>query len=126
MANESAPLFRPGRDITGLTTGAVTGKTFLTVSADVDATTGMIKVNTAGAGVKALGVATCDAASGATVSIQRGGVLQVTAGAAITAGAEVEVGASGRAITLASGKAVGLAVKTASGAGVDTFIAVYE
>ncbi|MFD4457692.1 capsid cement protein [Nocardia sp. NPDC058480] len=126
MANESAPLFRPGRDITVLTTAAVTGKTFVNVSADMDTTTGLIKVATAAAGAKALGVAVQDAASGATVAIMRGGVLQVTAGAAITAGAEVEVGASGRAITLASGKAVGQAVKAASGAGVDTFIAVYE
>lgn len=126
MANEASPLFRPGRDITGLTTGAVTGKTFVAVSADVDATTGMIKVNTASAGAKALGVASRDAASGTTLAIQRGGVLQVTAGAAITAGAQVEVGASGRAITLASGIPVGYAVKSASGAGVDTFIAFYE
>ncbi|WP_280317292.1 capsid cement protein [Nocardia wallacei] len=125
MANESRPLFRPGKDITALTTGAVTGKTFVDISATVDATTGMLKVATAAAGAKALGVAAFDAASGTTVAILRGGVVEVTAGAAITAGAEVEVNASGRAIALASGKAVGKAVQSASANGDTVFVALY-
>lgn len=125
MANECTPLFRPGRDITVLTTAAVTGKTFVDVSATRDATTGLIKVATAAAGTKALGVAAYDIASGATGPILRGGILPVTAGGAITAGAEVEVGASGRAITLASGKAVGKAVETGTN-GNDVLIAFYE
>ena len=29
MANECVPLYRPGQDITAVTTGAVTGKTFV-------------------------------------------------------------------------------------------------
>lgn len=110
MANESTPLFRPGRDITGLTTGAVTGKTFVDVSATRGAD-GMIKVATAAAGAKALGVAKYDAASGALVGILLGGVVPVTAGGTIAFGAEVEVGSAGKAITLASGKAVGKAVE---------------
>lgn len=110
MANESTPLFRPGRDITGLTTGAVTGKTFVDVSATRGAD-GMIKVATAAAGAKALGVAKYDAASGALVGILLGGVVPVTAGGVIAFGAEVEVGSAGKAITLASGKAVGKAVE---------------
>ncbi|MFF0546944.1 DUF2190 family protein [Nocardia thailandica] len=125
MANECTPLFRPGRDITVLTTAGVTGKTFVDVSATRDATTGLIKVATAAAGVKALGVAVRDAASGATVAILRGGIVPVTAGGAITAGAEVEVGSSGRVITLASGNAVGKAVETGTN-GADVLIAVYE
>lgn len=110
MANESTPLFRPGRDITGLTTGTVTGKTFVDVSATRGAD-GMIKVATAAAGAKALGVAKYDAASGALVGILLGGVVPVTAGGTIAFGAEVEVGSAGKAITLASGKAVGKAVE---------------
>ena len=123
MANECTPLFRPGRDITGLTTGAVTGKTFVDVSATRGAD-GMIKVATAAAGVKAFGVAKYDAASGALVGVLRGGVIPVTAGATIAFGAEVEVGTAGKAITLASGKAVGKAVEAGTN-GNDIQIAFY-
>jgi predicted RecA/RadA family phage recombinase len=125
MANECTPLFRPGRELTVLTTGAVTGKRCVGVSATRDATTGLIKVAHAGAGTKALGVASYDIASGATGSIKRGGVLPVTAGAAITAGAQVEVGTAGKVITLASGVAVGIAVETGS-TDVDCMIAFYD
>jgi hypothetical protein len=125
MANECNPLFRPGRAITGLTTGTVTGKTFVDVSATRDAATGLIKVATAGAGVKALGVAAYDAASGTNVAILRGGILPVTAGGTIAFGAEVEVGSAGKAITLASGKAVGKAVEAGTN-GNDVLIAFYE
>lgn len=125
MANECTPLFRPGREITVLTTGAVTGKRCVGVSATRDTATGLIKVAHAGAGTKALGVASYDIGSGAKGSIKRGGVLPVTAGAAITAGAEVEVGTAGKVITLASGKAVGIAVETGS-TDVDCMIAFYD
>lgn len=114
MANECKPLFRPGDEITVLTTGAVTGSTFVDVSATRDATTGLIKVATASAAAKALGVATADIASGATGSIISEGYVFVFARAAITAGAEVEVGGTGGVITLASGKSVGKAVETGS------------
>lgn len=125
MANECTPLFRPGRDITVLTTGAVTGKTFVDVSATRDAATGLIKAATAAAGAKALGVAVADAGSGKTLAVLRGGILPVTAGGTIAFGAEVEVGASGKAITLASGKAVGKAVEAGTN-GADVLIAFYE
>ncbi|MGW4325445.1 MULTISPECIES: capsid cement protein [Nocardia] len=125
MANECTPLFRPGRDITGLTTGAVTGKTFVDVSATRDATTGLIKVATAAAGAKAFGVAAYDAASGARVPIICGGIVPVTAGGTIAFGAEIEVGSSGRAITLASGKAVGKAVEAGTN-GNDILVRIYE
>jgi hypothetical protein len=124
MANESRPLFRPGKDITVLLTGNVTGKTFVDISAAPDATTGMLKGATAAAGAKALGVAAYDAVSGATVPVLRGGVVEVLAGAAITAGVEVEVNASGRAITLASGKSVGKACSSASANGDTIFVAL--
>ncbi|MEA1796673.1 MULTISPECIES: capsid cement protein [Rhodococcus] len=124
MANECAPLFRPGRDITGLTTAAVTGKTFVDVSATRDAS-GLIKVAPAAAGAKALGVAAFDAPSGGLLGILRGGILPVAAGGTIAFGAEVEVGASGKAITLATGKAVGKAVEAGTD-GADVLIAFYE
>lgn len=114
MANECKPLFRPGDEVTVLTTGAVTGSTFVGVSATRDATTGLVKVATATSAAKAFGVASADIASGAKGSVQRGGILFVTAGGAITAGAQVEVGSSGKAVALASGVAVGTALETGS------------
>ncbi|WP_072814284.1 capsid cement protein [Rhodococcus zopfii] len=124
MANECAPLFRPGRDVTVLTTAAVTGKTFVGVSGNRDAATGLIKAAPATAAAKAFGVAAYDAGSGKTVPIIRGGIVPVTAGGTIAAGAQVEVGASGRAVTLASGIAVGYAVDGGS-SGTDVLIALY-
>jgi hypothetical protein len=114
MANEAVPLFRPGGDLTCLTTATVTGKTFVNVSATRDATTGLIKVATATGAAAALGVARADAASGTRVVVLSGPglIVPVTAGGAVTAGAEVEVGTGGKAVTLASGRPVGLAVET--------------
>lgn len=114
MANETKPLFRPGADVTALTTAAVTGSTFVGISATRDASTGLVKVATAASASKVFGVATADIASGATGTIHRGGILFVTAGGAIAAGAQVEVGASGRAVTLASGVPAGTALETGS------------
>lgn len=122
MANEAAPLFRPGADVTVKTTGAVTGKTFVAVSATRDAD-GLIKCATATGAAKAFGVAARDIASGDVGAILRGGIVPVTAGGAITAGAQVEVGAAGKAVTLASGVAVGHAVETGSN-GNDVLIAL--
>ncbi|NEW33835.1 DUF2190 family protein [Nocardia cyriacigeorgica] len=123
MANEAAPLFRPGRDITGLATANITGKTFVGVSATRGAD-GLIKVATATAAARAFGVASADIASGALGAILRGGVVPVTAGGTIAAGAEVEVGADGKAVTLASGKAVGMAVEAGT-ANNPVFVALY-
>ena len=125
MANECAPLFRPGKDLTILATAAITGKTFVGVSATRDTTTGLIKAATATAAAKAFGVAAADIASGATGAVLRGGVVPVTAGGTIAAGAEVEVGASGKAVTLASGKAVGMAVEDGTNNN-PIFIALYS
>jgi hypothetical protein len=129
MANEAVPLFRPGADLTCLTTASVVGKTFVDISATRDATTGLLKVATAGAGVAALGVAAYDAThvSGGTrcrVIAGPGTIVHVTAGAAITAGAEVETNASGKVITLASGRAVGKALETGVN-NTDTLIRLY-
>lgn len=126
MANECIPLFRPGADITCLTTGAVTGKTFVDVSATRDATTGLIKVATAAAGAKAFGVAAYDAASGARVPVISGPgqIVPVTARATIAFGAEVEVGGTGGVITLATGKAVGKAVEAGTN-GNDILVELY-
>lgn len=123
MANECTPLFRPGRDVTVLTTAAVVGKTFVGVSANRDST-GLIKAATATAAAKAFGVAAYDAVITTVVPVIRGGIVPVTAGGTIAAGAQVEVGASGKAVTLASGIAVGYAVDAGTN-GADVLIALY-
>lgn len=126
MANESIPLFRPGQDITALTTAAVTGKTFVNVTGPTDPTNGtLVRVATSAAGARALGVAAYDAASGARVPVIRGCITPVTCGAAVTAGAEVESDAAGKAITLATGKPLGKAVSTTAAANTDLFVALY-
>ncbi len=124
MANECTPLFKPGNDITVLTTEAVTGKTFVRISGDPDARTGLFKGGAAAAGSRPFGVASRTTASGGQLLVYRAGILPVTAGAAITAGQEVEVGANGRAIPLNTGKSVGLAVQGAAN-GADALIALH-
>lgn len=126
MANECIPLFRPGSDVTALTTANVTGKTFVDVSAARDASTGLFKVATAAAAARAWGVAAYDAASGNRVAVicGPGTVVPVTAGGTIAFGAEVEVGATGKVVTLASGKAVGKALEAGTNNN-DIFVRLY-
>lgn len=126
-------------DLTCTTTAAVVGKRFVAISADLasalDITStalpttwdsGNFRVAQCGAGVKAIGVAAYDQASGATVPVKAGGkIVPVTSGAAITAGAEVESNAAGKAITLATGKACGQAYSTVAGADLDVYVRLY-
>lgn len=112
MANECRPLFRPGAEVTALATADVTGGRFVKITATRDATTGLVKVGPATAGVKPFGVAAADFASGATGTVIRDGILFVAAAGAITAGAQVEITTAGKVITLASGVAVGTALET--------------
>lgn len=118
MANECIPLYRPGADLTCLTTAAVTGKRFVELSADtLNATTGVIaSVAHATAAGPALGVSAYDAASGARVPVVRGkgSIVPVAAAGTIAYGAYVEVGTAGKAVTLASGKAVARAMQAGS------------
>jgi hypothetical protein len=126
VANECTPLFRPGADITCLTTGTVVGCTFVDISATRDTTTGLIKVVTATAAGLSFGVAAYDAASGARVPVIRGkgSIVPVLFGGAVTAGAEVEIATGGKAVVLASGKPRGRAVETGAN-GVVSFIELY-
>lgn len=127
MANESIPLYRPGADLTATAGGAIVGKTFVDISAAVNAATGTpIAVVTATAAALSVGVASRDTAPGAKLHVLRGvgSVVPVTAGGTIAAGAEVEVGASGRAVTIAAGKARGRAWSAAT-VGTDVFIELY-
>lgn len=134
MANECIPLYELGYDLTALAGAAITGKTFVKVSsalspgspaARTDFTS--VGVVTATAGVKTLGVAAYDAASGARVAVigGPGTVVPVTCRAAVTAGTDVESNASGQAITRTTGTPVGHALTTTAGAGQDLFVKLY-
>lgn len=124
MANETKPLFRPGAEVTALTTAAVTGKRFVGVSATRDTVTGLVKVAHATGATKPFGVAAADIASGKPGLVQRGGILFVTSGGAINAGAEIEVGANGKAVTKASGVSVGVALETVGATDLDVLVAL--
>lgn len=118
MANECIPLYRPGADLTCLTTAAVTGKRFVELSADtLNATTGALaSVAHATAAGPALGVAAYDAAITTRVPVIRGKgvIVPVACAGTIAIGAYVEVGTAGKAVTLASGKAVARALQAGS------------
>ena len=128
MANECIPLFRPGGDLTATAgAGGVVGKTFVNISAAVDAAAGTLAaVVTAAAAGLTVGVASRDTAAGAKLHVLRvpGSIEPVTAGGNIAFGAEVEVGAGGKAVTLAAGKARGRAW-TAGTANNDVYIELY-
>lgn len=115
----SHTLYRPEGDLTAITTAAVTGATFVAISADKInnlALSGTVQVATAATGGVVLGVARQDAPSGGLVQVvhENGNVLEVTADGAITAGDEVQVGTAGKAATKSTGRAVGLAIATAA------------
>lgn len=127
MANESIPLYRPGADLTATAGGAITGKTFVDISAALAPAAGTpATVVTATAAGRSVGVASRDTASGAKLHVLRGPgtIVPVTAGGTIALGAEVEIGASGRAVTIASGIARGRAW-SAGTSGNDIFIELY-
>lgn len=127
MSNETIPLYRPGDDVTATASAAVVGKTFVDITAGVNAASGTpITVATATSASLSVGVASRDTASGAKLHVLRGkgSVVPVTAGGTIAVGAEVEVGSNGRAVTLASGKARGRAW-SAGTSGNDVFIELY-
>jgi hypothetical protein len=126
MANENVGVYEPGADITGHASAAVTGKRFLKISGNREATDNNLQVAHADAAGRVCGVSKYDAAIGKKVGIVRGNsrVTNVTAGANLTAFQEVEVGANGTAVPLAAGKAVGYAV-TAAANGADAEISLY-
>jgi hypothetical protein len=125
MANEVVGIYEPGRDITGRTTAAVVGKTFLQISGA--RSSGNIAVATATAGGRVFGVAKYDQPTvGDIVAVARGNsrVTQVTAQGAISAFQEVEVGTGGTAKAKNTGIAVGYAVDAAADA-TDAQISLY-
>ena len=126
MANECIPVYEPGTQLSVTAGGAITGKTFVDISAALSATNGtLMTVVTATAAGKVMGVAAYDIASGARGRVIGEGIVPVTAGGNIAVGAEVEVGSNGKAVTISSGRAVARAL-TAGSADADVIVKLYR
>ncbi len=118
MANDCIPIYRPGEDVTGRASAAITGKRFLKISGNrtsgpglsATAEGGLYQVAPCDAASHPVGVAKYDAASGKNVGIISTGVVPVTCGATITAGQAVQSDATGQAIPLAAGVKAGVAM----------------
>jgi hypothetical protein len=111
-SNECIPLYEPGKRITIVADGTVSGRRCVKVNASK--TPGVfpganLHVIQAVAGDRPDGVALWDLASTETGVMIRDGVVPIDAGASVTAGQEVQVDATGRVITLAAGKSIGKA-----------------
>lgn len=101
------PFYKPGDDVTGHCTAAVTGGRFVKISAQKQAD-GTYSISHAAAGDRVLGVAARDGAIGDRIPVYTEGIVPVqNTGGALAAGAEVQSGAAGVAIVLAAGKAAG-------------------
>lgn len=128
MANDLIPFYRPGQDISGHATAAVTGKKCLQITGNRTSGPGLSNTaegsnyrvghpnaaGAAGAGKAILGVAKYDVAIDVVVGVARGGVIPITAGGTIAAGAEVEVAADGSVITKNTGVAIGMCLNGAT------------
>jgi hypothetical protein len=132
--NELIAYYDPGDDLSATCDGAVTGKRFVSVSANKevgsqalanDTLGGNIVVAQSGAGDRALGVATYDQIDGKKVPVVRGHkVVPVEAGAAANAGDECQSDATGRAIALAAGKPLGVFLNSPTAAGQTAIVAL--
>ena len=130
--NELIHFYKPGADITGYASAAVTGKRCVKISGARTAGPGLntsvlggnVRVAHADAGSKQFGVAKWDAAANTLVGVTREGVVPITSSANITAGQQVEITANGMVAPLASGIAIGVAVNTTT-SGNDAEIALY-
>lgn len=137
--NESIAYYDSGEDITCFCEAAVTGRRFVAISdpkkvasealsSAVDG--GNAVVSHCGAGLKAFGVSSYDAAINTLVPVMRGHkVVEVEAGAAMTAGAEVMSDATGRAITWVTAASeanarLGIVLNSPSGAGQKAIVAL--
>jgi predicted RecA/RadA family phage recombinase len=144
MANDLIPYKRPGDDVTGLATAAITGKRCVQITATKSHVTETLAPDpltvggdlyqvghpnaggrALGAGKRVFGVAKYDAPLGGKVGIAKEGIVPITCGAAVQAGVEVEVNAAGQVIPLAAGIAIGLCCNDAA-INTDAEIDLYE
>lgn len=128
MSNDCIPLFEDADRVTGKATAAITGKTFVKISGNKDATTSLYSFAPAGAGDVPFGVAAFDAAQDALVTViavTSGIIVPVTASGALVAGGSVKVAAGGKATASAVGDAGAFGtVMTGAADGTDAEIAL--
>lgn len=122
MGNECMPFKEPGARVTGYAASAVTGKRFVSITADIRPD-GMLSVgHAAGRGI---GVAAYDAATGQRVGIIRGARTVVPVLAAVSAAAGTEVASDGQGrVVVATGAASGY-LEAASIPGQDARVCLY-
>jgi|SRR5262252_110828 len=136
MANDLIPFKRPGEDVTGYATAAITGCQCVQISAakpageKADATYltgtatgggGTYRVShpsgagaNGGAAKQIFGVAKYDAAISTLVGIVREGIVPIKTSGAITAGAGVQVAADGTVVAVSTGVQIGVACDDAA------------
>lgn len=109
--NECIPLYEPGKRITIVADGAISGRRAVKVNASKGQgfPGANLHVIQAVAANRPDGIALWDLALNEVGGMIRDGVVPVDAGATVTAGQEVEIDATGRVITLAAGKSIGKA-----------------
>jgi hypothetical protein len=127
MVNDAIPFFEDGDELTCTATAAITGKTFVVISGDVQAD-GTLSVAPCGDNGRAFGVAMWDAAIGKRVTVHRiegHNIMPVTTTAvAIAANALVASAAGGQARAAVAGEhALGRAV-TGAAASADVQVAL--
>jgi hypothetical protein len=105
--------YAPGQNVTAEATAAVQANRLVRIAGNRTAN-GNLNVAHAGAGDRAFGVASDDAAIGQLTRIARGGVVKVVAAGAIAAGATVQAAANGAVQTAGAGVVIGLAVNGAA------------
>lgn len=111
--NELVPFFKPGENVTGYLTVALSGKTL--VACVPGGRGGQPHIAKPAAGSRVFGALGHDGIAGESVHVNVGGIVPVVAAADIAAGKEVATNADGHITVLAAGQvAVGYAV--ASGA----------
>jgi len=132
VANDLIAYKRPGEDVTGMATAAITGKRCVQISAAKpvgEKAEGVVLTATAtggggtyrvahpsaagangGAGKMVFGVAKYDQPTiNKLVGIARAGIVPITASAAITAGQAVQVAADGTVVPFSTGIVIGTA-----------------
>lgn len=109
--NECIPLYEPGKRITVVADGAISGRRAVKVNASKGQgfPGANLHVIQAVAGDRPDGIAIWDLVLNEVGGMIRDGVVPIDAGATVTAGQEVQVDATGRVITLAAGKSIGKA-----------------
>ena len=145
MANEAIPYKRPGEDVTGYCTSAVTGKRCVQISAakpagekaegvSLSATTtgggGTYRIAlpsgagaNGGAAKMIFGVSKYDAAINKLCGVIREGIVPITTSAAVTAGQSLQVAADGTVVPFSTGVVIGYACDDAA-SGADCEVAL--